>query len=81
MLWKQPKTQIPKQCDICHAPIGLYQPWYSVLINSHFARPRVKDSLSVLCPDCFSAYKHFLVEQEFRSIHKREINESMHPND
>jgi len=79
---RNPKEKtLPKQCDICKDAINLYSPWYSILAKSHFTGSKLVNEEWALCPDCFKAYEHFLKEQEFRQIHKREIGESMHPED
>ena len=63
---------IPKECDICHDKLGLYQPWYSVQARGHLASTKtLKYNPTVLCPDCFQAYKNFLVEQEVQENHKK----------
>ena len=68
---------LPKQCDLCHDPIGLYQPWYSIYIDPHFTKVNPKNEVSVLCPDCFRAYEVFLTQRELHCIHKREIMDAM----
>lgn len=62
----------PKQCDICHDKIGLYQPWYSVHVKGHLAiTNELKANPMTLCPNCFHAYQDFLISQEVQENHKR----------
>ena len=63
---------IPKACDICHDRIGLYQPWYSILVRGKLALPnKLKRNPIILCPNCFHAYEDFLIEREVQENHKR----------
>lgn len=63
-----------KECDICHDKIGLYQPWYSVQVKGHLALTNdLKINPTVLCPECYQAYKDFLVEQEVEANHKKNL--------
>ena len=80
LLKKPLKTPIlPKKCDLCNDPIGLYQPWYSIFIDPHFTKVNPKNDVSVLCPECFKAYEIFLTQRALHSLHSKEIEESMHP--
>lgn len=63
---------MPKECDICHDKIGLYQPWYTIKIKGCFIRSeKVKKNPMSLCPNCFHAYENFLVEREVQENHKQ----------
>lgn len=70
---------LPKKCDLCQDPIGLYKPWYSILVDPHFTKVRSENDVSVLCPECFRAYENFITERKLKTLHAREIHESMHP--
>ena len=62
----------PKECDICHDPIGLYKPWYTVRVSPHLKiTTRLKNNPTVLCPDCFHAYEDFFIELEVQENHKK----------
>ena len=63
----------PKVCDICHDPIALYRPWYSVKVSGKLAIPNLKANPMSLCPDCFHAYEDFLVKQEVEANHKKNL--------
>ena len=63
---------IPKECDICHDKIGLYQPWYSIRVKGYLALTKeLKSNPTCLCSNCFHAYKNFLIERETQENHKR----------
>ena len=84
MTWvfgKRLQQKLPQHCDLCHDPIGMYQPWYSILVNGHFVNDDVKDDLAILCPDCFHAYEDFLLEREVNATHVREMNETRNPDE
>ncbi len=64
-----------KECDICHDKIKLYEPWYSVFIKKRLLGIKhselMKQNPTVLCRNCFQAYKNFLIEREVQENHKR----------
>ncbi len=69
-------------CDICQDKIGLYQPWYSILVKGKLAiipqnpaKAGLKHNPMTLCPNCFQAYKDFLLEREVQENHKRNYND------
>ena len=63
---------IPKECDICHDKIGLYQPWYTIRVKGNLAMSdKIKKNPMALCPNCFHAYENFLVERETQENHKQ----------
>lgn len=62
---------IPKQCDICKDKIGLYKPWYSIKVKGHLAFSNIKNNPMCLCPNCFNAYKDFLLEREIQENHRK----------
>lgn len=65
-----------KSCDICHEPIGLYKPWYSVQVKGFLASTKdLKWNPTVLCPECYQAYKDFLVETEVEMNHKKNLSD------
>lgn len=66
----------PKACDLCKDPIGLYKPWYSIRVKGIWASSKeLKANPMTLCPDCFHAYKDFLIQHEVQENHKRNYNE------
>lgn len=66
------KSIKPKECDICHDKIGLYQPWYSIRVRGRLAfADGLKSNPMCLCPNCFHAYKNFLIEREVQECHKK----------
>lgn len=68
-----------KSCDICKDKIGLYQPWYSVQVKGHLTFTKeLKANPMSLCPDCFHAYKDFLIEREVQENHKKHYNDLIH---
>lgn len=74
------KVPLPaKKCDLCQDPIGLYQPWYSIVAYPHCTKLNPERDIAVLCPNCFRAYETFLTEHQMRTTHAKEIQESMHP--
>lgn len=81
---KKPKlrkldTTLPTKCDICYDKIQLYEPWYSVMITGHFCNdPKMKElgkGYMALCPGCFNAYKHFIIETRTEENHKRNLKD------
>lgn len=63
---------LSKSCDICHDPIGLYKPWYTVKVSPHLKiSTRLKNNPMVLCPSCFHSYENALIEMEVQENHKR----------
>ena len=67
----------PKACDLCKDPIGLYKPWYSIKVKGFWAYPTkdLKANPLTLCPDCFHAYKDFLIQHEVQENHRRQYGE------
>ena len=66
---KDPKR---KECDICHDKIGLYQPWYTVRVRGWIGSTKsLKANPTCLCPNCFNAYKNFLIEREVQECHRQ----------
>ena len=64
-------------CDICKDKISLYQPWYSIRVEGHLGSTKAKELKNPmsLCPNCFQAYKNFLVEHEVQENHKKNYND------
>ena len=72
----------PKQCDICHDKIGLYQPWYSIQVKGRLTFVNgLKNNPMSLCVNCFHAYKNFLIEHEVQENHKRNYIDIKHEED
>lgn len=61
---------LPKQCDICKEPIGLYHPFYTLICEGRFLKGRKPNEQMVLCPECFRQYKDFLNSREEYYIYK-----------
>ena len=71
-----PVKQLPTECSICRDPIGLYQPYYTIMIHPHFAKDKRDFSKpTVFCPDCFHAYEDFLIEREVLTNHKKTMDD------
>lgn len=71
-------TTLPTKCDICQDNIPLYSPWYSVIITGHFCPdPKIggDKGYQALCPQCFYAYKDFIVEHRTEETHKRHMRD------
>ena len=66
---------IPKECDICHDKIGLYQPWYSIKVKGRLAIPNLKTNPMCICPNCFHAYEYFLLEREALTNHHKNYHD------
>ena len=64
------------ECDICHDPIVLYQPWYSVQVKGRLAIPALKANPMALCVNCFRAYQRFLTEHETEMNHRKHYEET-----
>ena len=72
----------PKQCDICHDKISLYQPWYLIQVKGRLAfADGLKANPISLCANCFHAYKNFLIEREVQENHKRNYIDIKHEED
>ena len=68
--------QRPTKCGICNEAIGLYRPYYTIVIHPHFAKQDHDISLpTVFCPDCFHAYENFLIEREVITNHKKTMDD------
>lgn len=78
---KMPETKrIPDRCDICQDKIGLYEPWYSIIMQGHHClTPKLKQAgekgYLALCPVCFQAYENFIIEHETQENHKRHMKD------
>lgn len=66
---------LSKQCDICSDKIGLYQPWYTIRVKGYLAFTDLKKNPMCLCPNCFHAYKDFLIERETEMVHQKHYEE------
>lgn len=73
----QKKPVLPKKCDLCQEPIGLYKPWYTVYVDPHFSNVSIEIGMTVLCPECFRSYENFLYSRKTGVIHEREVRESI----
>lgn len=72
-LWIQ---KIPDQCDICKDPIKLYQPYYTVKIKKTIGGVKFKqEEQHYLCPNCFDAYKDFIIERTVQENHKKTMQD------
>ena len=72
---KRIPKQLPDHCDLCHDKIGRYEPWYTVVIDSHFSKDK-EHSETVFCSGCYLAYCDFLVERQVLATHIREMKET-----
>ena len=64
--------KLPKECDICRDRIGLYKPFYTLLVDSKFTGFRKKtNELTVLCPECFYSFKNYLNSREEFFIYQK----------
>ena len=73
----QKKPDLPKRCDLCQEPIGLYKPWYTICVDPHFTKVTSDIGMTVLCPECFRTYENFLISRKTGAIHEREVRESI----
>lgn len=75
---------LPTKCDICNDAIPLYSPWYSVMMTGHFCPdPTIGGNESkgyqALCPECFYAYKDFVIERKTEKNHRQHMQDVMNP--
>ena len=70
---KLPK--LPDHCHICMDPIRLYQPYYTMRIDSNFMSGNHMHAITILCPNCYHAYENFIIERTTQENHKRTMRE------
>lgn len=66
-----------KRCDICKDRIGLFTPWYSVVVKKGRMRVPgdVRPNPMTFCRKCYHAYENFLIEREVQENHKKTMQE------
>ena len=64
-------NQLPCRCDLCKKPIGLYKPFYTVMLNGYFLKGKMlRDKILVMCPQCYKAHEAYLQNRKENYIHK-----------
>lgn len=64
--------KLPKQCDLCKQYIGLYEPFYTIMMDSYFVKgKRLRNYMVAMCPNCWDAYHKYLTKREENFIHKK----------
>ena len=65
------KNTLPKYCDICQFEIGLYKPFYTQMVDSHFVRGKItKNKVIVCCPQCYKSLMMYMNNRKEKYINK-----------